>query len=60
MNFEHKGKKFGISSHNGDYSFYSEKMIDKNKPQKRLKAKTLNAAIKEINKIIDESLRVKK
>jgi len=60
MNFEHKGKKFGISSHNGEFFFYSEKMLQKNKPQKRLKAKTLNAAIKEINKIIDESLRVKK
>lgn len=60
MNFEHKGKKFGISSHGGEFFFYSQKMIDKNKPQKRLKAKTLNSAIKEINKIIDESLRVKK
>lgn len=53
MNFSFKGFKFGLSSHNGEFFFYSEKMLQKNKPQKRLKAKTLAGAIKEINKIID-------
>jgi len=35
-------------------------MIDRKKSQQRLKAKTLKAAIKEVEVIIDESLRVKK
>lgn len=53
MNFEHKGFKFGISSHGGDFFFYSQKMIDKNKPQQKLKAKSLNGAIKEVHGIIN-------
>ena len=52
MNFEHKGFKFGISSHGGDFFFYSEKMLAKNKPQQKLKAKSLNGAIKEVQGII--------
>ena len=60
MNFEYKGKRYGLSSHAGEYFFYSEKMIDKNKPQIRLKAKTLSGAHKEVEKIIDNNLVVKK
>ena len=57
MQFEHKGFKFGISRFGEEFHFYSEKMIAKNKPQKRLNAKTLNAAVKEVEKIIDLTLQ---
>ena len=53
MNFEYKGKKYGISSHGGEFFFYSQKMIDKKKPQIKLKAKTLAGAKKEVEQIID-------
>lgn len=53
MNFEYKGKRYGLSYHAGEYYFYSQKMIDKNKPQIRLKAKTLASAKKEVEQIID-------
>lgn len=54
MQFEYKGYKFGISSYHGEFHFYSQKMIDRKKPQQPLKAKTLNSAIKEVEKIIDK------
>ena len=57
MNFSYKGFKFGLSAHGGEFFFYSQKMIDKNKPQRKLKAKTLNAAVKEVEKIIDLMLQ---
>ena len=60
MNFDYKGEKYGLSFHGGEYYFYSQKMIDKNKPQIRLKAKTLSGAHKEVEKIIDNNLVVKK
>ena len=53
MNFEYNGFKFGISSHAGEFFFYSQKMIDRKKPQQRLKSKSLKAAIKEVKDIID-------
>lgn len=58
--FEYKNKKYGLSTHGGDYFFYSQKMLDNKKPQIKLKAKSFAAAQKEVQKIIDENLRVKK
>ncbi len=58
MNFEHKGKKYGISFHGGNYFFYSENMIkNKNARQIKLNVKTLSEAIKEVNRKINKTLK---
>ena len=57
MNFSHKGFKFGLSAIGGEFFFYSQKMIDKNKPQQKLKAKTLNRAIKEVQELIEKQIK---
>ena len=54
MQFEYKGYKFGISSYKEVFHFYSQKMIERKKPQQKLKAKTLKGAVKEVEKIIDK------
>lgn len=54
MQFEYKGFKFGISRYGEEFHFYSQKMIAMKRPQQPLKAKSLNPAIKEVEKIIDK------
>lgn len=54
MQFEYKGFKFGISRFCEEFHFYSQKMLSQGKRQKPLKAKSLNSAIKEVEKMIDK------
>ena len=60
MNFEYRGEKYGMSKYGESFYFYTQKLIDKQKPQIRLKAKTFKDAEKEVHKLIDKKLSAKK
>ena len=60
MNFEYRGEKYGMSKYGNTFYFYTQKLIDKQKPQIKLNAKTLKEAEKEVRKLIDKKLSAKK
>ena len=53
---EYKGFKYGLSKCGDDIHYYTEKTIKQGKKQIKLKAKTIAAAEKEVQKIIETIL----
>ena len=56
---EYKGFKYGLSKCGDDIHYYSEKMLKTGKKQIKLAAKTIAAADKEVQKIIETILKQK-
>lgn len=53
---EYKGFKYGLSKYGDDIHYYTEKTLRTGKKQMKLTAKTIPAAEKEVQKIIDNIL----
>ena len=56
---EYKGFKYGLSKYGDEIHYYTEKTLRTGKKQIKLSAKTIPAAEKEIQKIIDKILKSK-